>query len=86
WVAERLAAVETFLATNAADFYPTVRGIIEGAKGKTAVEAFNGRYLLEELRRKTEAEWEKADVLLLQTAPTTYTVADMLANPVVLNG
>ncbi len=86
WVAERLAAVETFLATNAADFDPTVRGIIEGAKGKTAVEAFNGRYRLEELRRKTEAEWEKADVLLLPTAPTTYTVADMLANPVVLNG
>ncbi|TBY02720.1 allophanate hydrolase [Rhizobium laguerreae] len=86
WVAERLAAVETFLATNAADFDPTVRGIIEGAKGKTAVEAFNGRYRLEELRRKTEAEWEKADVLLLPTAPTTYSVADMLANPVVLNG
>ncbi|MBB3648971.1 allophanate hydrolase [Rhizobium sp. BK619] len=86
WVAERLAAVQTFLATNAADFDPTVRGIIEGARGKTAVEAFNGRYRLEELRRKTEAEWEKADVLLLPTAPTTYTVSDMLANPVVLNG
>ncbi|KPH06731.1 allophanate hydrolase (plasmid) [Rhizobium acidisoli] len=86
WVAERLAAVEDFLATNAADFDPTVRGIIEGARGKSAVNAFNGRYRLEELRRKTEAEWEKADVLLLPTAPTTYTVADMLADPVVLNG
>ncbi|ARM90757.1 allophanate hydrolase protein (plasmid) [Rhizobium sp. CIAT894] len=86
WVAERLAAVEDFLATNAADFDPTVRGIIEGARGKSAVDAFNGRYRLEELRRKTETEWEKADVLLLPTAPTTYTVADMLADPVVLNG
>ncbi|OWV89414.1 allophanate hydrolase [Rhizobium sp. N122] len=86
WVAERLAAVEDFLATNAADFDPTVRRIIEGARGKSAVDAFNGRYRLEELRRKTEAEWEKADVLLLPTAPTTYTVADMLADPVVLNG
>ncbi|ULR42373.1 allophanate hydrolase [Rhizobium sp. K102] len=86
WVAERLAAVEAFLATNAADFDPTVRGIIEGAGSSTAVDAFNGRYRLEELRRKTETEWGKADVLLLPTAPTTYTVADMLANPVVLNG
>ncbi|MDC9835962.1 allophanate hydrolase [Rhizobium binxianense] len=86
WVAERLAAVETFLATNAADFDPTVRGIIEGAKGKTAVEAFNGRYRLEELRRKTEAEWEKADVLLLPTSPTTYTVEEMMADPIVKNG
>ncbi|MGO4451485.1 allophanate hydrolase, partial [Phyllobacterium sp. TAF24] len=86
WVAERLAAVEDFLATNAADFEPTVRTIIEGAKGKTAIDAFNGRYRLEELRRKTDLEWQKADVLLLPTAPTTYTVAAMKADPIVLNG
>ncbi|WP_454854075.1 allophanate hydrolase [Rhizobium binxianense] len=86
WVAERLAAVEDFLATNAADFDPTVRKIIEGAKGKTAVEAFNARYRLEELRRKTEAEWEKVDLLLLPTAPTTYKVAEMMSDPIVLNG
>ena len=29
---------------------------------------------------------QKADILLLPTAPTTYTVADMLADPIVLNG
>ncbi|EHJ95501.1 allophanate hydrolase [Agrobacterium tumefaciens] len=86
WVAERLAALEEFLASNAADFDPTVRGIIEGAKDKTAVEAFNGRYRLEELRRLTEKEWERVDILLLPTAPTIYTVADMLDDPVVLNG
>ncbi|MET3900721.1 allophanate hydrolase [Devosia sp. UYZn731] len=82
WVAERLAAVGDFIATNAADFDPTVRGIIEGAKGRTAVEAFNGKYKLEQLRRKTEATWAKADVLLLPTSPTTYTVEEMLADPV----
>ena len=85
WVAERLAAVEDFLATNAGDFDPTVRRIIEGAKGRTAVEAFRGRYRLEELRHATDAEWAKADVLLLPTTPTTYTVADMLADPITLN-
>jgi allophanate hydrolase len=63
-----------------------VRKIIAGAKGKTAVDAFNGRYRLEELRKKTDAEWKKADVLLLPTAPTTYTVSDMQADPIVLNG
>jgi allophanate hydrolase len=86
WVAERLAAVEGFHVTNAADFDPVVRTIIEGAKGKTAVDAFNGRYKLEELRRETDAEWQKADILLLPTAPTTYTVAEMQADPIVLNG
>jgi len=82
WVAERLAAVEGFIATNADDFDPTVRGIIQGAVGKTAVEAFNGKYRLEELRRKTEATWAKVDVLLLPTSPTTYTIEEMLADPV----
>jgi allophanate hydrolase len=82
WVAERLAAVEAFFASNEADFDPTVRSIIAGAKVKTAVEAFNGKYRLEELRRITEAEWAKADVLLLPISPTTYTVAEMQADPI----
>jgi allophanate hydrolase len=86
WVAERLAAVEDFLATNANDFDPSVRKIIEGAKPMTAVDAFEGRYKLEALRHKTDAEWKKVDVLLLPTTPTTYTVAAMKADPIVLNG
>jgi allophanate hydrolase len=86
WVAERLAAVEDFLVTNANDFDPAVRKIIEGAKPMTAVDAFNGRYKLEALRHKTAAEWKKVDVLLLPTAPTTYTVSAMKADPIVLNG
>jgi allophanate hydrolase len=86
WVAERLAAVETFLATNAKDFDPSVRKIIEGAKAMTAVDAFNGRYKLEALRHRTAAEWKNVDMLLLPTAPTTYTVASMQADPIVLNG
>ncbi len=85
WVAERLAAVEDFFASNEVDFDPTVRSIIAGAKGKTAVDAFKGKYRLEELRRKTEAEWAKADVLLLPTSPTTYTVEAMQADPIRLN-
>ena len=86
WVAERMAAVEDFFATNEADFDPTVRTIIAGAKGKTAVETFKGHYRMAELKRQTEAEWAKVDILLLPTSPTTYTVADMLADPIRKNG
>ncbi|EJL56628.1 allophanate hydrolase [Rhizobium sp. CF122] len=86
WVAERLAAVKDFLATNASDFDPTVRTIIEGAKAYDAVAAFGGRYKLEALRQKTGKEWEKADILMLPTSPTTYTVEEMTADPIVKNG
>ncbi len=82
WVAERLAAVETFLADHADAFDPTVRRIIEGARGKTAVEAFRGRYRLEELRKIVAPVWEAVDMLLLPTSPTTCTVEAMLADPI----
>ncbi|MBB5575653.1 allophanate hydrolase [Rhizobium paranaense] len=85
WVAERLAAVKEFLATNGGDFDPTVRAIIEGAKAYDAVDAFEGRYKLEALRQKTKAEWEKVDFLMLPTSPTTYTVKEMQADPIVKN-
>jgi allophanate hydrolase len=86
WVAERLAAVKEFLATNADDFDPTVRTIIEGAKAYDAVDAFEGRYRLEALRQNTLVEWAKVDVLMLPTSPTIYTVEEMLADPIVKNG
>ena len=86
WVAERLAAVKDFLATNADDFDPTVRTIIEGAKAYDAVAAFEGRYRLETLRQKTKVEWDKVDFLMLPTSPTTYTVEEMRADPIVKNG
>lgn len=85
WVAERLAAVEGFLATNAADFDPTVRQIIEGAKGYSAADAFRGIYRLEELRHTVAPVWEAVDLLLLPTSPTTYTVEEMLADPITRN-
>ncbi|MBZ9937942.1 allophanate hydrolase [Mesorhizobium sp. BR1-1-16] len=85
WVAERLAAIEGFVADHAADMDPTVRTIVEGARAYSAVDAFRGQYRLEELRKLTDSEWARMDVLLLPTAPTTYTVAAMQADPIRLN-
>lgn len=85
FVAERLAAVESFFTEHAGDMDPTVRGIIEGAKRFSAVDAFRGQYELEELRQRTLREWAKMDLMLLPTAPTIYKVDEMLADPVTLN-
>ena len=86
WVAERLAAIEGFFQSNADDMDPTVRAIIGGARGMTAADAFRGQYRLLELRRQTDAEWLKVDILMLPTAPTFCTVAAMLADPIRRNG
>jgi len=85
WVAERLAALDGFLATHAADFDPAVRTIVEGAGGHSAVDAFRGQYALAALKQRTDAQWRKMDVLLLPTAPTIHKVVDVQADPIRLN-
>ncbi|WP_247887088.1 allophanate hydrolase [Azospirillum sp. SYSU D00513] len=85
WVAERLAAVRDFALSKPDSLHPVVGGIILGAKEKTAVETFEGMYRLAELTRRAEAEWAKMDVLLLPTTGTTYTIEELLADPVRLN-
>ncbi len=85
WVAERTAAVADFLASNADDFDPTVRTIIEGGLKVSGVDAFAGQYRLEGYKRAADTLWDDIDALLLPTAPTTYTVAAMRADPVRLN-
>jgi allophanate hydrolase len=85
WVAERLAAVKDFIKEHPDALEPTVGGIIAGAGRFSAVEAFDGAYALEALRRETVGVWEHADFLLLPTAPTHYTIAQVAQAPVELN-
>ncbi len=85
WVAERAAAIGEFLAEHGADMDPTVRTIVEGATGISAVDAFKGEYRLRELARVCAKQWQEMDIMLLPTAPTTYTVAEIAANPIELN-
>jgi allophanate hydrolase len=85
WVAERLIAVGDLAMRNPRAIHEVVRGIILGAKEKTAADTFQAFYGLAELIREARAEWAKADLLLLPTAGTTYPIAQMLADPVALN-
>jgi allophanate hydrolase len=81
WVAERLAAVGDFAAAHPDLVHPVTRAVLDGGRGYSAVDAFRGRHRLAELRARARAAWESVDVLLLPTVPTTFTVAEMLADP-----
>jgi allophanate hydrolase len=85
WVAERYAALEPFIQQHASDMDPTVSTIISGATRYTAVDAFNAAHKLEELRTKTKPVWQTIDLMVLPTAPRTYTHAEIAANPIELN-
>lgn len=85
WTAERLAAIEPFLAGHEDAVEPSVRAIITGARRQTAVDAFNGQYRLMAARRAADAAWADMDVLLLPTAPVQDTVAAVQADPIARN-
>ncbi len=85
WVSERLAAISSFVASNAAAMHPVVREIIQGASRYTAQDGFEAEYKLATLRRRTEAEWAKMDVMLLPTTGTIYKIAAVEADPFKLN-
>lgn len=85
WVAERTAAVETLLRSKPRSIHPVVRGILQSGLAMSAVEAFKADYQLRAYQRAAEAMWDRIDVLLLPTTPTTYRLKEMLAEPVALN-
>jgi allophanate hydrolase len=85
WVAERWAAVRNFHARAADAIFPVTRRIIEGGAKPLAVDAFESLYKLAELRRAAEATWKRIDTLVLPTAATIYTRAQLAADPITLN-
>jgi allophanate hydrolase len=85
WVAERLAAIRDFADTQPGVIHPVVREIILGARRFSAVDAFAGQYRLAELTRQAEAQWAGMDLMLLPTTGTTFTIEQLLADPIRLN-
>jgi allophanate hydrolase len=81
-VAERLAAVGDFAAAHPELVHPVTRAVLDSGRGYSAADAFRGLHRLAELRAATRAVWESVDGLLVPTVPTTFTVEEMLADPV----
>jgi len=85
WVAERYAATETLIASSPDAMHPVTREIIMGGTRPSAVAAFKAFYRLEELRRAAEHAFRRIEVLALPTAPTLYTIDQVLGDPIQLN-
>lgn len=85
WVAERLAAIGSFLNDHGDEMNAVVRGIISGGSRYSAVDIFKAEYRLRELRREAEKQWSVMDVLVLPTTGTIYTHEQVAADPVGAN-
>ena len=80
WVVERLASLEAFLRTHASQMNPVVRAIVEGATKYRAVDVFRGLYRLNELRDICLKVFDDAEVLMVPSAPTLPTIAQVQAD------
>ena len=81
WVAERMAAIKPFFERHADQMDPVVREIIGGAVKYSAADLFAGMTRLQALRKAAARLWEHADVLIVPTAPTVYTIDAVRAEP-----
>ncbi len=82
WVAERLAAIESFAAAHEADMNPVVAKIILGARKYSAVDTFRAQYRLAEVQKATLAAWSNFDAMLLPTTGTIFTHAQIAEDPI----
>jgi len=85
WVAERYLVIRDLLASQPEAIHPVTREIIIAGARLSATETFAALYRLQGLRKIAERGFAGIDALVLPTAPTVYSTAQVLANPVELN-
>jgi allophanate hydrolase len=85
WVAERYLATRALIESRPEAMHPVTRGIIEGGRRASALDAFTAQYRLKELGAAARRLWQDADALLLPTAGTHYRIDEELAEPLRLN-
>ena len=85
WVAERYAAIKSFMEEDASRLHPVTRAITEQALKKTAIGTFEAIYALAAGRRATEPTWLKVDALVVPTVTRFWRVDEVEADPVATN-
>lgn len=85
WVAERYLVIRNLLASSPDSIHPVTREITAAGARLTAADTFSSLYRLQGLRRIAERTFAHLDAIALPTAPTAYSTAQVLANPIELN-
>jgi allophanate hydrolase len=85
WVAERYLVIRNLLASSPEAIHPVTREIIIAGQRLSAADTFAALYRLQALRKIAERAFANIDALVLPTAPTVYSTAQVLANPLELN-
>lgn len=82
WVAERYAAIRSFIQQHPAEVDHTVRSIILKAQGFSAADLFQAQYRRQYLTNKISKDFARFDAVLVPTAPTFPLLEDVAREPV----
>jgi allophanate hydrolase len=85
WIAERYLVIRDLLASSPEAIHPVTREITLPGARLSAADTFAALYRLQALRRTSARTFADLDALVLPTAPTAYSTAQVLANPIELN-
>lgn len=84
-VAERYEAIRTFFDGRPDAVIEPVRSIVAAGCGYGAADYCEALTRVRKLGQQADAMWDRVDVLVVPTAPTIFTIAQMAADPVALN-
>jgi allophanate hydrolase len=85
WVAERRHGFEDLLVARPDAVLPVIRTILDAGDLVSGVDVFGALTGMQHLRRSAYAVLESVDVLLTPTVTETFTIEEMLADPIALN-
>jgi allophanate hydrolase len=84
-VAERYEAIRDFFDANSQNIIEPVRSIITAGKAYTAADVFAAKNRLQAFAQQVSGLWKGVDLLCVPTAPTHYSIQEMIEHPVELN-
>ena len=84
-VAERYAAIQPFIESNAEAMHPVTRNIIQGASKFSAADAYRTLYQLKANQAQAKLHWAEVDLMMTPTAGTIYTIQEVEQDPIQTN-
>ncbi|MGP6087885.1 allophanate hydrolase [Antarctobacter jejuensis] len=85
WVAERTHAMTPWLKASPDPLHPITRKIVEDGLKSSAVDTFDAIYKAAEAKVALDVIWNDIDVMLVPTTPSFYSLAELEAEPILLN-
>ena len=85
WVAERYAAIRTFIEQQPQSLHPVTHAIIAPAASRSAVDCFDAFHRLQVLKRAADAVLNTVDCIITPTAPTILRIEDEQREPLTCN-